>query len=860
MKNLKLIFYIVLCSFGTFSSFAQGPDLDVTAISANPNPGIVGQTTTIIGQVINTSFSPYVQANNGPVQLQISGAAVMDLTNATLGGADAGVFTNLTCIQGSCVADFAGDIPALSVYAFTLENINVIAATAAPETFAIELIFPFGTTDPDPSNFLNLLFQSVAAPIFIQDTTGFWDVASNWIDNAVPTANDDAIIDTNVISTVRFNQEVKNLETRPGSIVTINNTFTVEIKEDLTNDGKFEGEGYVVFDGTVAQNIRGTEEMDGVTDAGTFTNIRVDNTNGLTLENNADIFDTFDVDNGSTFTADAKFTFRCEFAVDPANSANFISTKTAQVDEVNGTINSNNNFVTEQCYPGRRAYRLVSPSATTLGSIRANWQEGASAWNDDPNPGYGTHITGVAPDENTNANTNFTPDGATANGLDWQPSGDASMFTWDIASKSWIQKLTTSTPTDILTAGSPYRMMIRGSRAVEIDDNTFAVSNTILRETGNIAQGNVNVNTFTNLAKDDIVLIGNPYQAIVNLANVYNNSSNINRFVAVWDPRLGGVSNVNSTNNPNSTAYGGRGAFVVFDVLDVASNNNASSEVNELMQPMQAVFFQATANGNVSIPFREIDKQVNEVQTQVFSQSNHFKVSMQLFDAYSYNQNSTSRDGFVINFVEGGNNQEDQNDFMKLTNADENMARWEATSNSLLSIEQRGIPAAGEELPLFINRYRTNDYVFNTTIENPTSGLVLYLKDKYTGNMHLLEEGENAINFSVDANLPASTDNMRFSLVFELETLGTTTFNSSNISVYPNPVADILNVSFTGFAGETTQVQVVDMLGKIVYNNNHQVDDAGTLQITNLMLEQGGYIVKVIRENGDMFTHKILKK
>ena len=127
----------------------------------------------------------------------------------------------------------------------------------------------------------------------------------NWNLDRVPTGDNDAIIRAN--STVIENQEVKNLTVDPGYTLSINNGNKVSIKEDLTNNGDFDGDGVVVFDGNVAQNIIG----DG-TDAGTFTNIKVNNSLGLTLQDNITILESLNLESGD-FTSNGRATFFYDF-------------------------------------------------------------------------------------------------------------------------------------------------------------------------------------------------------------------------------------------------------------------------------------------------------------------------------------------------------------------------------------------------------------------------------------------------------------------------------------------------------------------------------------------------------------------
>jgi hypothetical protein len=180
---------------------------------------------------------------------------------------------------------------------------------------------------------------------FIQTENGPWNTPTNWSGGFVPTLNDNATIASGVTSTVSTNQQMVSLITEPGSVVTINNNITLEIKGDLTNNGDFEGDGYVVFDGSVPQQIIG----DG-TDAGSFSNIRLDNADGLTLTDDADITGVLDIDRGDFTVESGDFlTFKSD-----------ASNKTAVVDEVASGSSINGCVIVERYIPPKRAFRFLS--------------------------------------------------------------------------------------------------------------------------------------------------------------------------------------------------------------------------------------------------------------------------------------------------------------------------------------------------------------------------------------------------------------------------------------------------------------------------------------------------------------------
>lgn len=73
----------------------------------------------------------------------------------------------------------------------------------------------------------------------------------------------------------------------------------------------------------------------------------------------------------------------------------------------------------------------------------------------------------------------------------------------------------------------------------------------------------------------------------------------------------------------------------------------------------------------------------------------------------------------------------------------------------------------------------------------------------------------------------------------------------NNVSVYPNPVADVLNISFNG---EIRYVEVYDLVGRMVQRIAGNVN-----QISTNEMETGIYVVRVATENG-VHVQKIVKE
>ncbi|HET8839765.1 MAG TPA: T9SS type A sorting domain-containing protein [Flavobacteriaceae bacterium] len=498
------------------------------------------------------------------------------------------------------------------------------------------------------------------------------------------------------------------------------------------------------------------------------------------------------------------------------------------IDLNNSDFSGDGVIISERYIPARDdekgAYRYLTSPLQSLLSIHYNWQENATGIDDNPKPGYGMFITG--------SDTG-------ANGFDATPAGAPSMFEFNNNSQSYVPVANT----DVLTLiqGKAYSVYVWGDRSVDIlgpNGNDPVATSTTLEATGTL---NPETLTITNLSQvaGEFNLIGNPYQAILNINSVISNSTNINpAHYYVWDPNLGT-----------------RGAFATVSLP--TGTNAQSSEANQFLQVGQAVFVSTLDNGPASVTFLQTDKAVNETPTDVFRPQNldAAYVRLQLFSSQAYATGNALSDAVQINFSADGNNAVLPNDALKIQNMDENVGIVNGTQ--ILSIENRAIPVEGETIPLSMNQYRTNSYVFNISTEALPENLYVYLIDNYLDTETLLTPNDNTlVNFDIDQTIAGSTAPDRFSIFFTENSLSTESFLGKDLVLYPNPVLN--DVFFIGnLQGGKASVELYNVLGQQVLNFENEVPSNGKISVKTTTLEPGMYIVNVI-QNGSKKTTKIL--
>lgn len=505
---------------------------------------------------------------------------------------------------------------------------------------------------------------------------------------------------------------------------------------------------------------------------------------------------------------------------------------TAQFDEFEGDIDGSGSVTVERFIPARRAFRFLSTAVTTTGSINENWQEGVNnpntSTNENPNPGFGTHITGST---------------TGANGFDATPSGNPSLFQLNITTQSW--EAMSNTDNNQLIAGTAYRLMVRGDRSVDVTDETTTPTNTVLKATGELFKGS-QIQTFPEAANGNYVFFGNPYQAAVDMQEVMNAATNLTSYYYVWDPTLGGI--------PTPGLPGGRGAYVTIDVAGGFSNDNLSSEMGRYLQPGQAAI--AMASGPApTITFQESFKDVNESGIAVFNVQT--SINLGLYEANAYTEGSTSSDGLRIRFNEDGNNEVTYEDAPKMGNLDENLATF--TDGSYLAIESRALPTEEDVIQLFVNQYRHTAYVFDARVEN-LQDVIAHLRDKFTGSEYELVNDENtSISFTINPDTPESTASNRFEIFFTQAPMSAEDHFGAGFALYPNPSSGEFFIATRQLEGNEVNVSITNMLGQQVYSQSHKVADNGQVHVQAESLNSGVYVVTLKGANGASYVTRWIK-
>ena len=657
-----------------------------------------------------------------------------------------------------------------------------------------------------------------------------WNTPSNWSTAAIPAQGDDVVIPAGLtnyplIEGLDGVAYANNLTVEDGALITVsgalseagvsNGSGSLYVSGAITANATIDAtQGTIVTRGAYAQQLPAAAFVNG-----TIRNLTVYNSDIIAIPEAPILGST-------TVVGNLNITGILGVTSGTLNTSNSLTLKsnaqtTAVIDKIlsaNATIVGE--MTVERFIPARRAFRFMS-SPTTGGTIRSNWQEGGADV-----AGFGTDITG---------------EGGATNGFDVSGTNNPSLYTHNNTTLTW--EPVTSTNAN-LVAGAPYRILVRGDRTVNQASSTATPTNTTLRSTGTVRTGTVNA--FSELfTRNDagFILLGNPYQAPVDMIDVMAETNNINdQYYYVWDPTIAT-----------------RGGYVTVDLEN--GINNVPSSANNILQPNQAFFVQIALplETNTSLTFREDHKKItfDNSTPQVYKSSNsdlaQIKVSM--YTKESLTANGTATDGFVVNFNSAYSNDVTNADAVKPFNQDENLAI--ANAGKLLSIEKRAMPTATDVIAISNKTYRSSNYTYKVTVTG-LNDVTAYLHDNYTGAItKLTNNEETSVNFTIDGNAASSAEN-RFNIEFKTTALGTDDYAKAGISVYPNPVQNnVFNIQVA--SAQNTDVVVFNSLGQQVACNVSAISGTTINVQPQSQLATGIYIVK-ITNNGVTETKKVIVK
>jgi hypothetical protein len=636
----------------------------------------------------------------------------------------------------------------------------------------------------------------------------------------------------------------RQLTVNAGATLNLAAASTMSINGDLTNNGMVSGDGTLQLNGTSTQNLTGT---------GTVHNLKVNNSaGGVTIasgSNKVYVTGVFTPTSGVTIT-NGNLVFRST-----ASQEGTVGVPgTCPTEPITGDV------TVEKYLPGKRAFRLLSPGVTTTTPINTHWQEGSAVTTttgypftttgtENPAPGYGTHITGT---------------GGSTNGFDATVTNNASLFTYNPVSAAWVAEANTNAVGNVLRSGEGYRILLRGSRGVDLNNNTATADATTLRTTGTLEV--CATRTFTtsstvplSAASAGFSLVGNPYWSVVDWHTV--SATNLEQTIYYWDPNLAGTSN--------------RGAYVSYNTS--SGKSNPSSNITRYIQPGQAFFVRNTAgvDGSATLPTLTIDK--DDIVTGTGNRSSIFGRAPRgelVPGGINMTPSTTERiyvslipkgrtvsgtaDGLLVAYGKTFGMEKGKEDAEKLTNPDENLsADYGGLRHSILGLQTS--EDRTDSIPLGLWNLSAGNYTLRIDLEDLAPGREVWIYDRQTKRTVRVTGSGEVYGFTIEGNAAK-----RDGLVLVVHGRAPLVSQTGGLVLYPNPLSgDRLQVALPSASIETTggeaDWELLNGQGVTVQRGTMVVDGSGRGVMELWGVAGGVYVVRIRTTSGAVFTSKLIK-
>jgi len=134
----------------------------------------------------------------------------------------------------------------------------------------------------------------------------------------------------------------------------------------------------------------------------------------------------------------------------------------------------------------------------------------------------------------------------------------------------------------------------------------------------------------------------------------------------------------------------------------------------------------------------------------------------------------------------------------------------------------------------------------------------IYLIDKFLNTTtNLRTQNSYAFDITTDAT---SYGNNRFLLVFDATTGVSTTSISNNITIYPNPANDVINIGVADaqYLTEKSIITIKNLMGQeLIRQENENLKNIQSIDISSL--SEGIYVISV-NIGGNVAQRKFIKK
>lgn len=440
---------------------------------------------------------------------------------------------------------------------------------------------------------------------------------------------------------------------------------------------------------------------------------------------------------------------------------------TARVSEIpvdgsgNALGNINGNVTIERFIPAKRAWRIVTAPVQASGAQTINeaWQEGVVntdlANNQNPNPGFGVHISGSDP----------------TLGFDVTPLNNPSLKVFNRATSGWTG--IGNTLSTRVRDHQAYMIFVRGNRSTNLIQNTnAALSNTVIRETDGIRLGRQTITLGS--GPGSYTVVGNPYPSSIDFRTLsVTGAASTNTFV-MWDPALTGSSGVGAYQY--FTQSGGPGSN--YTVFPGGGSYGVAGTVNNFVQSGQGFLVQNS--GAATLIINESSK-VSASTSAVFRPmpDNITGRISTILHSVGADSSLTVLDGALLLYRNEYNDNLDIDDVRKINNSNsENFGLNKA--GTIYQIEKRQSINETDTILYSMRNLAARTYQLVVEMKNmENTGMIAYLKDNFLNTETALDyHSPYKFTFRPTNAAPGSYASNRFSIYFKPVTVLPVTFTS----------------------------------------------------------------------------------
>ncbi len=642
--NLTLEFDIYYSHYYTDGNSSNGgAGVDTLSVQATANGGTSwgtlvmynadqGQGTKFKHVVINLP-NTYLNTNNLKIRFLYDGDWVhgVALDNIKLYG-EKPVTTNYawTPVFPNAGGNMFTD-PGFSMSYISGSIPNLYIKPTGPQVAAgTDLVFQATATLSNGCTVSGNLTVKISPNTWLGNTSD-WHTPSNWCGGYVPLTTTSVLIPATApnMPVISGAATCKYIIIDPSASLEIDYTGSFSVVTDLVNNGTLYNKGRIELNGSTLQNFPGPGAI-------TKMNILEINNSGPGVKINRDLqIDSALLSTQGQFDLD-------NFDVTIRSTSN----NTARVGPVSGSFHyGTGRFVVEHFIKTGRKWQHLAVNTNTLQTVKAAWQEGATAEAQNPVPNYGTQIPTYY--------TNFA-----ARGFDAKSLSAHSLKSWNVATQLYDPQQFTTTG---IASDVGYMLFLRGDRS---QIGLGANSQTTLRTRGTLKVGNYPAAPI-NIPAGNYVSIGNPYASAIGMNSLLPASA-IQSFY-VWDPNLGGSFNIGGFQvfskvgsdwipTPGSGSYDKVTASAVYDSSYIPSGH---------------AFFVRGGATSGSLIFKESNKASDEhVASFTAGRAQLLRPALYLRNAAEL----TLVDGVMMHYEDGANCDIDNQDIPKFANISENLS------------------------------------------------------------------------------------------------------------------------------------------------------------------------------------------